>query len=172
MVVVYTGNGKGKTSAALGLLLRSLGYGKHIAVIQFVKKTGEIGEIKTIRRFFKDHVDFLQIGEGFYNLPGDDHSQEEHRRAASLALEKARECLRSKKYFAVILDEVNVAADMKLINEDELIDLIKEQTQTHLVLTGRNAGSRLINVADLVTEMKEIKHPFQLGKKAVKGIDY
>lgn len=172
MVLIYTGNGKGKTSAAMGFVLRTVGYKNHVAIVQFFKNTGEIGEWSTCREHLSQYVDFYQIGKGFYQLPGDSTDEISHIQAAEMALEKAKELIASKKYFAVILDEVNVAVHMGLVKENDLIRIINETQDCHLLLTGRDASEKMMECADLVTEMKEIKHPFQKGLQAIKGIDY
>src|SRR3989338_5757005 len=172
LVIVYTGDGKGKTSAALGGVFRALGHGWNVLVIEFLKGDwpvvfGELESAKCHKR-----LEILQLGKGFVKIMGDKKPFEEHRMAAADALALARSHILSGKYELVVLDEVNYAVDEKLIGLEELLALVDAKPSgTNLILTGRNARPELIEKADLVTEMKEIKHPFQKGIQARKGID-
>ena len=171
MILLYTGNGKGKTSAAMGGVFRALGHGWRVLVIQFLKGDWPIvfGEKESAKRHPK--LEFLQLGRGFVKIMGDKKPIGVHRKAAQGALATARKKILSKKYDLVVMDEVLVALD--LIPLEALTKLLKKvPAKTHVILTGRNAHPRLIRIADLVTEMKEVKHPFQKGIQALKGIDY
>ena len=176
LVVVYTGDGKGKTSAALGNVFRALGHGWKVLVIQFFKGDWPIifGELESAKKH--PNLEIFQLGKGFVKIMGDKKPFKEHKLAAMDALKFAREKIFSKKYDLVVLDEVNYALDylgVRLIELKNLIEIIdKKPARTHLILTGRNAKKEIIDRADLVTEMKEIKHPFQKGIQAQKGIDY
>lgn len=173
MIIVYTGNGKGKTSAALGTLLRAAGYFKKTCIIQFIKDGSQYGEHHAVRHFLKDFVDMYQAGIGFYKLPGDCHEEIDHRRATTEALELAEKKMRSGKYDLLILDEILTAGMVKLLSEEDILKLMRSVPETlHLILTGRGATQAVIDAADLVTDMQEIKHPFQKKESAVKGIDY
>ncbi len=172
MVIVYTGHGKGKTTAALGLALRAAGHGKRTIFLQFLKSDWDYGELKGIERLTPE-VEIRPLGVGCVGILDDDKPIEEHREAARKALAMAEEIINSKKYDIVVLDEISIAVYLKLIDVDDVMRLIEiRPPETTLVVTGRNAAERVIEAADLVTEMKEIKHPFQKGIKSQKGIDY
>ena len=172
LVIVYTGNGKGKTTAALGLCVRAVGWGNKIKIIQFIKSDWEYGELKGIARLAPD-VEIDVRGAGCIGILGDDKPLDEHRAAAAAAFSAACQVVSADQYDIVILDEVSLAAHLGLIAVDDLLDLIHNRPpHLHLVLTGRYADQRVIDAADLVTEMKEIKHPFQHGQLARKGIDF
>lgn len=172
LIIIYTGNGKGKTTAALGLALRSLGWGKRVLIIQFLKK-GETGEKRVISNWE------LGIGElkieqyGTTDFVDPKNLRPIDFEEARRGLEKAKEEVKSKKWDLIILDEINVAVKFGLIRLDEVLDLIKKKPPNlDLVLTGRWACPEIIEEADLVTEFVEIKHPFKQGKKTKVGIDY
>jgi cob(I)alamin adenosyltransferase len=172
LVIVYTGSGKGKTTAALGIALRAAGYKKKVLIIQFIKGSWETGEIHSIKRLAPE-IELIRIGEGFVGIIDDQKEFQEHVRAAEKALKIAQRAVMSKKYSVVILDEINYAVKGKLITVQGVLGLIKKKDpKLHLVLTGNFAKPEVIKKADLVTEMKEIKHPFQKGIKAQRGIDY
>lgn len=172
LVLVYTGNGKGKTTAALGMVIRAVGYGWKLCIIQFVKgswKYGELKGLKLLDQFVELHV----IGEGFVGILDDTKQFEEHRAAAKGGIELALEKISSGAHQIVILDELNVAYDLGLVTEEEIRQLLRARgADQTLVITGRGAPEWLIDAADLVTEMKEIKHPYQKGILAQKGIDW
>jgi cob(I)alamin adenosyltransferase len=171
LVLVLTGNGKGKTTAALGTALRAAGYGHKVAIIQFIKGTWHYGEIDALKRI--PQIELHRTGAGFYKIMGDDLPEHVHRKAARDGLELAREKLRSGRYRLVILDEINNAIHTGLLATEDLLQLLDEKPeQVDLVITGRDAPAEVVERADLVTEMKEIKHPFQQGILARKGIDY
>ncbi len=166
-VQVYTGNGKGKTTAAFGLALRAAGAGLKVYIGQFLKK-GEYSELNSINRF-KDLIKVEQFGGKRYI---GQEIKEEDRELAKKGFKKIKEVIFSGEYDVVILDEINVALYYKLLSEEDLIDLIKNKpSDVELVLTGRYASSQIIEIADLVTEMKEIKHYFSKGIKARTGIE-
>ncbi len=175
MLLIYTGNGKGKTTAALGLALRASGWGKKVAILQFIKEEAwPEGARKAIREHLPDiHIEAL--GSGFVGIMGDQKPKEEHQQNAQKALARAKEIIKSRKYDIVILDEILGAIHGGLIDEESFFHFVETQhavSKIDLILTGRNASKKLIAIADLVTEMKEIKHPFQKGIQAKKGIDY
>jgi len=167
---VYTGNGKGKTSAALGLALRAIGWGFKVHMIQFIKggdfKYGELHIIKQLPDF-----KLKAFGRGRYIT---EHPPlEEDVKLAEKALKFARKIADSGEYDIVILDEINVALHLKLIKTNEVIELIRNKPKhVELILTGRYAPSKVIEAADLVTEMREIKHPYAQGTLGRKGIEY
>ncbi|MEZ5359595.1 MAG: cob(I)yrinic acid a,c-diamide adenosyltransferase [Candidatus Zixiibacteriota bacterium] len=172
LTIVYTGNGKGKTTAALGLCLRAVGHGNKVAIIQFIKSNWPYGEVEGLKRLGPD-VHLESLGAGCIGLPGDDKPIEEHKAAAQQALEAARQTIGEANYNTVILDEIHVAAKLNLIRTQDILELIRmKPTQMNLVLTGRDAHDDVIAAADLVTEMREIKHPFQNGYLGKQGIDF
>ena len=172
LLIVYTGDGKGKTSAALGMCLRAVGYDWKICLIQFVKGSWKYGELKGMKRL-APNVEHHVVGEGFVGIIDDDKNIEEHRKAAGLGIELAEEKIRSGQFQLVILDELNVAFKLGLVSEAQFRSLLEAADEKqHLVITGRDSPDWLSEEADLVTEMKEVKHPFQKGIKAAKGIDW
>lgn len=172
LVIVYTGKGKGKTTAALGIVLRAVGHGMRVAMVQFVKGEWFYGELASSKRL-EPEFELIAAGKGFVGIIDDDHPIEDHQNAAKVAIRVAKEKLASGKYDVVILDEINYAAKLGLIPEDEILELIQSRPEkTTVVLTGNYAPESVLAVADLVTEMKEIKHPYQQGIKAKKGIDF
>jgi len=172
LLIVYTGNGKGKTTAALGMCLRAVGYNWKVCIVQFVKGSWKYGELKGLRRLEPD-VELHVIGEGFVGIIDDTKDFEEHRRAAQNGVQLAIQKLTSRQYRLVILDELNVALDLGLVTDDEVMSILDARSEDqHLVITGRGAPDWLIEKADLVTEMREIKHPYQKGILAQKGIDW
>ena len=172
LTIVYTGNGKGKTTAALGMCVRAAGYRKKIKILQFVKGSWKYGELEGIK-LLKDFVDMEQVGEGFVGIIDDNKAIEVHQKAAREGLEHARQVIFSGEYDIVVLDELNVAVDLGLLDADAVLELVKSKPEAlHLVITGRNARPELIEIADLVTEMKEIKHPYQKGVLAQRAIDW
>ncbi|HOD66149.1 MAG TPA: cob(I)yrinic acid a,c-diamide adenosyltransferase [candidate division Zixibacteria bacterium] len=172
LLIVYTGNGKGKTTAALGMCVRAVGYDWQVCVIQFVKGSWKYGELKGIKRL-APNVELHTVGEGFVGIVDDTKDFEEHRAAARKGVALALEKIRSRAYPLVILDELNVAVDLGLVTDDEVRELLAARdAEQSLVVTGRGARDWLVEQADLVTEMREIKHPFQKGVLAQKGIDW
>ncbi|HJM82151.1 MAG TPA: cob(I)yrinic acid a,c-diamide adenosyltransferase [Nitrospinota bacterium] len=170
LVVIYTGNGKGKTSAALGSVMRTVGHGLKCKMIQFIKGSGKAGELKLVDRL-GPQFDIEQEGLGFTFT--NKHSMVEHKIAAQAALAKAQEAIASGDYHTVILDEIFYARKKDLVSSKEVINLIDiKPKQMHLVMTGRGAPDDITERADLVTEMREIKHPKKLGVRAQKGIDF
>lgn len=173
LVIVHTGDGKGKTTAAIGLAVRAFGTGLKILVLQFIKGIKKSGEIFTIEELKKisslGKIEIRQCGLGFTNQ-GD---MEEHKKSAESAINSAREEILSGEWDLIILDEINYAVKFGLIEVEKVLDLIKiRPPELHLVLTGRNAHEKIIDAADLVTEMKLIKHPFQKGITAQSGIEF
>jgi cob(I)alamin adenosyltransferase len=172
LVVVYTGNGKGKTTAAMGLALRAAGYGKQVLVIQFVKTwfTGEKGGFEPL-----SNVEFIQAGKGFYKILGDKLPEAEHVDAAKAAFDLAQAKIMSGNYDVVVLDEIIGSVTGGLLPLEPLLDLIdKKPPQLDLVLTGHRGKElpQLLERADLITEMVKVKHPYDSGILAKKSIDY
>ena len=177
LIIVYTGDAKGKTSAALGAAMRALGHGWKVLVIQFFKGDWPVvyGELELAKRLHPQ-FEVLQLGRGFVKIMGDKKPFAEHREAAQAALELTRERIFSGRYDLIILDEINYALgymDFKLIELEDVLELLRDKPpELHLILTGRNAHPKVIEMADLVTEMREIKHPMKRGIPAQQGIDY
>ena len=176
LVLVYTGDGKGKTSAALGNVFRALGHGMRVLVIQFFKGDWPVvfGELESAKAH--PNLEILQLGKGFVKIMGDRKPFSEHKKSAEEAMQFAKDKIFSGVYDVVVLDEVIYAIDyldVRLVELEDVMEMIeKKPVKTHLILTGRNAKPEIIALADLVTEMREIKHPFQKGIQAQKGIDY
>jgi cob(I)alamin adenosyltransferase len=169
LVHVYTGNGKGKTTAALGLALRASGHGKKVYIIQFMKGRIDYGELKAC----KDNPNITIEQFGRPQFVDKDNPEEEDLDFARDALEKARQVLGSGEYHIVILDEINVAVDFNLIKLEDVIDLIESKPEEiELILTGRNASPEVSRIADYVTEMLAIKHPYREGQVGRKGIEF
>jgi len=172
LVIVYTGDGKGKTTAALGLALRAVGYDHRVCMLQFIKGSWHYGEMDSSKKL-EPNLELIAVGKGFVGILDDTSSRDEHQKYAEEALKICREKIFSEKFDVLILDEINYAINLGLISVDDVIKLIKEKPENlDLVLTGNHAKDEIIELADLVTEMKEIKHPFKSGIKAKKGIDF
>ncbi|GIT55678.1 MAG: cob(I)yrinic acid a,c-diamide adenosyltransferase [Candidatus Nitrosopelagicus sp.] len=173
LVIVYTGNGeKGKTTAALGMALRAIGYDHKVCMLQFIKGSWHYGEMDSSKKL-EPNFELIAVGKGFVGILDDNSPREEHEKYAAEAVRICREKIFSEKYDVIILDEVNYAITLGLIDVQEIIKIIKEKpSELDLVLTGRDVKEEIVELADLVTEMKEIKHPFKSGIKAKKGIDF
>lgn len=171
LTLVFTGNGKGKTTSSLGMAMRAWGQGMRILVLQFIKGGWKYGELKAAEKL-GDRFEIRQAGKGFI-MDSDGEKMAEHRQAAAEALKSAEDEMTSGKYDLIILDEINYALSYGLVEKEQVINLVKNKPpRLHLVLTGRDALPEIIELADLVTEMKEIKHPFAQGIKAQKGIEF
>ncbi len=172
LVIVYTGDGKGKTTAALGMALRAVGRGWKVLMVQFGKGSWHYGELDAAERLAPD-LEIHPMGVGFYKILDDTHTEQEHRAAADKALQFSREKILSHEYDMIVLDEINGAISAGLVALKDVLGLLDARPEDlTLVLTGRSAPLELIERADLVTEMREIKHPYQKGILAQKGIDY
>jgi len=172
VVIVHTGDGKGKTTAALGMALRAAGHGKKVLIVQFIKDFQNYGELKFVKKYHCG-IEIKSMGKGYVKIKGDKFPFEEHVKAAKQAFRFAQDKILSKEYDIVVLDEINIALDKKLLTLDEVVKLIQQKPpDLHIVLTGRNAPKKLIQLADLVSEVKEIKHPYKKGILAQKGIEY
>ena len=166
-IQVYTGNGKGKTTAALGLAIRALGAGKKVFIGQFAKSK-QYSELETISKLLTD-ITIKQYGMGCFIF---EKPNEEDIQAAQQGLKDIIEAIESDKYDVIILDEANIAIYYNLISADQLIDAIgKRSERTEIIITGRYATQKIMDFADLVTEMKEIKHYYQQGVQARVGIE-
>jgi cob(I)alamin adenosyltransferase len=169
-ILLFTGNGKGKTTAALGMVLRALGHGMRVAVFQFVKNDETTGEILALKAFPK--ATLVQLGRGF--VPDKTSPAfEEHCQSARKGLKDAAVALASGRWDVIVLDEINFAVAKALVSEADVIEAIQTTApDTTVVLTGRGATEGLQDLADTVTEMREIKHGFSIGWKATEGVEY
>jgi cob(I)alamin adenosyltransferase len=169
LLMVNTGNGKGKTTAALGLIFRALGHGFKVCLIQFIKGSWQGGEIESAKRF-RDLLEVHVMGKGFtWNGLG----KEEHIQAGRKAWEFARGIIESGKYQLVILDELTYLMKYGMVPEEEIVNCLNNRPDgLHVLVTGRDAPDSLVDAADLVTEVKEVKHPYQQGIPAQEGIEF
>jgi cob(I)alamin adenosyltransferase len=170
LVIVHTGKGKGKSTAAFGLVMRTLGHGLPVGIVQFVKGRIETGERMALSRF-EDLVTIRRMGEGFT------WETQDRRRdiaAARAAWESAKEMIRSGEHALVLLDELNIVLRYDYLPIDEVVAFLRDEKpeNVHVVVTGRNAKDELVEMADLVTEMTMVKHPFRAGVKPQKGIEF
>jgi cob(I)alamin adenosyltransferase len=169
LLMVHTGNGKGKTTAALGLAFRALGHQLPVCVIQFIKGNWKYGELKTAERF-TGLLDFHVVGEGFTWKSKD---LDRDRKAAQDGWNLAKLLIAAGRHHLIILDEFTYAMKYDMVDEEEAMEVLRDRPEgLHVLVTGRDAPARLIEIADLVTEMREIKHPYRTGVKAQKGIEW
>ena len=169
MIQVYTGDGKGKTTAALGLACRAVGHGLKVFIIQFMKGDTQSGEVETAKRLAPS-LTIRQMGRGF--MVRREHPDPEDIQCAHEAIALAGETIRGGEYDIVILDEINVAVALGLVDKEAVLQLMDERpSHVELILTGRDAASEIIEQADLVTEMRAIKHYFHQGIQAREGIE-
>ena len=171
LIIVHTGKGKGKSSAAFGMIFRCIAHDMKCAVVQFIKGGMDTGERNLISANFPKLCEFHTMGEGF---TWETQDKERDIAAASAAWQKAKELIRDESNRMVLLDEVNVALRYGYIPLAEVLSFLAEEkpAMTHVVLTGRNAADELMEMADLVTEMSLIKHPFRSGIKAQIGVEF
>lgn len=169
LILVFTGNGKGKTTAAIGITMRAVGHGFKTCFIQFIKGSWKYGEMEAIAHF-PDNIDFHVLGRGF-TWKSDDLNKD--REAARSAWDKAKEAIFSGRYQMVVLDEFTYLLSYNMIDLEEALRVLSNKPKDlHIVITGRDADPKLIEIADLVTEMKAVKHPYKQGVKAQKGIEF
>lgn len=169
LVQVYTGNGKGKTTAALGLALRLCGHGGNVAIVQFMKGWEGYGEVVSLALL--PHVRLERTGTADYVHKG--QASEVDLSEAQRGIKQAAEWCSSGEFDLVILDEINVAVDYGLVEERQVLDILEGRPEwVEVVLTGRYAPESFIRIADLVTEMREVKHPYHAGLKAREGIEF
>lgn len=172
LIMVHTGDGKGKTTAALGLALRAWGSGLKVLMLQFIKGGWKYGELTAIEKLAEidNRIELRPLGLG---LMRKDEDNTQHIEAAREALKITEQEITSAQYDLIILDEINYAVKFGLITIEDVLHLLDvKPDKMHLLLTGRDARPELVERADLVTEMKLIKHPFQQGIKAQKGIEF
>lgn len=169
LILIFTGNGKGKTTAALGMSIRAAGHGMKTCFIQFIKGSWKYGEMEAMSRF-REEIDFYVMGRGF-TWKSDD--LEKDKAVAQEAWEKAKEIVRSGGYHTVVLDEFTYLLRYNMIDKEEVLEVLRAKPkELHICITGRDAAEELVELADLVTEMHPIKHPYQQGIKAQKGIEF
>ena len=171
LLIVHTGNGKGKTSAALGMVFRHIGHGLPVGVVQFTKSAKwDTGETRLLNQF-PDLVTLHIMGEGF---TWDTQDRARDIAAARAGWEQAKQLIRGDRHHMVLLDELNIVLRYDYLPIDEVLDFLRDEkpADKHVVITGRNAHDRLIEMADLVTDMTMVKHPFRQGIKAQKGVEF
>ena len=172
IVIVYTGNGKGKTTASLGVALRAIGHGLRVCMVQFIKGEWYYGELNSIKKLEPD-FELIVAGKGFIGIIDDDHAFEEHVRAAKTALDIVEQKISLDTFDIIILDEINYALHLGVLQLADVMKILQNRPKhLSLILTGNHACEEIITLADLVTEMKEIKHPYKKGIKAKRGIDF
>ncbi|MEX0970774.1 MAG: cob(I)yrinic acid a,c-diamide adenosyltransferase [Paracoccaceae bacterium] len=171
LIVVHTGKGKGKSSAAFGMIFRCIAWDMPCAVVQFIKGGMQSGEKKLIVEKFADICPFYAMGEGF-TWETQDRARDIE--MAQAAWEKAKDLIRDEGNKMVLLDEINIALRYEYLDIDAVIAFLKDEKPplTHVVLTGRNASEKLLEIADLATEMELLKHPFRGGIKAQRGVEF
>ncbi len=185
MIIVFTGNGKGKTTAALGQAIRAIGNGKKVLMVQFIKGPWESGEHLFLKKFQIPNSKFQirRTGRGFVGILGDKLPLNAHKKSAQEGLKLAAKEIKSKKWDLVILDEINNAVGLKLLRAADVLKIIKpisvdqrknqhQSASVDVILTGRNAPKSFIKIADIATEMKEIKHIYRKGALAKRGIEF
>ncbi len=169
ILIVYTGAGKGKTTAALGMVIRCLGHGMKVAIVQFIKGAIDTAEQRALREF-GDQVTFLRLGEGY---TWETQDRERDTNVAQEAWGKAAEYMRNSEYAMVVLDELNIAVQHEYIDAAQVLAAVRDRpVMQHVVITGRGAKPEVLEAADLVSEMKMVKHPFRKGIKAQKGVEF
>ncbi len=171
LIIVHTGKGKGKSSAAFGMIFRCIAHGMKSAVVQFIKGGMDCGERDLINDKFSDICEFHTMGEGF-TWETQDRTRDVE--MAQAAWEKSKELIRDPSNTMVLLDEINIAIRYDYVDVNEVVKFLVDEKpeMTHVVLTGRNAADELIEIADLVTEMELVKHPFRSGIKAQQGVEF
>ena len=172
LLIVYTGPGKGKTTCALGTAFRAVGQGLRVLMVQFIKGSWHYGELDTAKMLGDEKFEIRPMGRGFVKVGGAETDPEDIRLAEE-CWETGREAIYSGKYDLVILDEINYTISYKMLDATKVVEELKGRPEhVHVICTGRNAHPLLVEQADLVTEMKEVKHPYTKGILAQRGIDY
>ncbi len=172
LIVVITGNGKGKTTSALGIALRACGHNMKVSIIQFMKGDLYAGEWDGVKKI-DCQVEIIPTGKGFCGIQGNPYPFREHRQNAQDAVQLALEKIESGQFDILILDEINNALHLRLVDLDQVMEIIRRKPPLmHLVLTGRDAHPKVIELADTVSEITEIKHAYRKGIEPQPGIDY
>ncbi len=171
LIIVHTGSGKGKSSSGFGMILRCIAHGMPCAVVQFIKGAWDTGERRLLTEHFGDLCQFHAMGEGF---TWETQDRARDITAAEAGWKKAKVLIRDPSIRMVLLDEINIALRYEYLDLDAVLAFLREEkpAMTHVVLTGRNAAEKLIEAADLVTEMTLVKHPFRSGVKAQAGVEF
>lgn len=170
--MVHTGPGKGKTTAALGTAFRAVGQGMKVLMVQFIKGSWHYGELDAARMLGEDKIEILPMGRGFVKV-GVEKPDPEDVRLVEEAWNFASEKILGGAHDLVILDEINYAISYKMLDAEEVAGKLRQKPEmVHVILTGRNAHPAIVELADLVTEMREVKHPYQKGIMAQRGIEY
>ena len=171
LIIVNTGPGKGKTTAAMGTALRAVGNGMKVLMLQFLKGSWHYGELDAVKAFGDNFV-MKQMGRGFVKVGGAETDPEDIRLVEE-AWEEARQEINSGKWDLVVLDEINYAISYGMLDPAKVADALKHKPeQVHVILTGRNAHPTIVELADTVTEMKQVKHAYEKGVMAQRGIEY
>jgi cob(I)alamin adenosyltransferase len=172
LLIVYTGPGKGKTTCALGTAFRAVGQGLRVLMVQFIKGSWHYGELDGAKMLGDDKLEIRPMGRGFVKIGGAETDPEDIRMAED-CWESGRAAIYSGNYDLVVLDEINYTISYKMLDAEKVVEaLTGRPEQVHVICTGRNAHPKLVEAADLVTEMKEVKHPYTKGIMAQRGIDY
>ncbi len=171
LIIVNTGPGKGKTTAAIGTALRAVGQGMKVLMLQFLKGSWHYGELDAVKAFGDNFV-MKQLGRGFVKVGGAETDPEDIRMVEE-AWNEAREAILSGKWDLVVLDEINYAIGYKMLDPAKVVETLKQKPENvHVILTGRNAHPSIVEIADTVTEMKQVKHAYEKGVQAQRGIEY
>jgi cob(I)alamin adenosyltransferase len=171
LILINTGPGKGKTTAALGTALRAVGNGMRVLVLQFLKGSWHYGELDAVKAFGQNFV-IKQMGRGFVKVGGAETDPEDIR-LVEVAWEEARQAIESGEWDMVVLDEINYAINYGMLDPAQVAEALRNKPEmVHVILTGRNAHPLLVELADTVTEMREVKHAYQKGILAQRGIEY
>ena len=171
LIIVNTGPGKGKTTAAMGTALRAVGNGMKVLMLQFLKGSWHYGELDAVKAF-GDNFIMKQLGRGFVKVGGAETDPEDLRMVEE-AWHESREAILSGKWDLVILDEINYAISYGMLDPEKVVETLKQKPEmVHVILTGRNAHARIVEVADTVTEMRQVKHAYEAGILAQRGIEY
>lgn len=169
LIIVHTGKGKGKSTAAFGMVFRAIGHKQKVAVVQFIKGAWDTGE-RDVLAAFPDYVDVFVEGEGF---TWETQDRDRDIAAVQKGWQRAKDCILSGDYKMILLDELNIALRYDYIDLQDVLTVLKAKPEhVHVIITGRNAKDELIEIADLVTEMTQIKHPFRAGVKAQACIEF
>ena len=171
LILINTGPGKGKTTAAMGTALRAVGNGLRVLMLQFLKGSWHYGELDAVEAFHGNFV-MKQLGRGFVKIGGAETDPEDIRMVEE-AWEEARQAILSGEWDMVVLDEINYAISYGMLDPAKVVETLKQRPEmVHVILTGRNAHPTLVDIADTVTEMREVKHAYQKGILAQRGIEY
>jgi cob(I)alamin adenosyltransferase len=171
LIIVNTGPGKGKTTAAMGTALRAVGNGMKVLMLQFLKGSWHYGELDAVKAF-GDNFIMKQLGRGFVKVGGAETDPEDIRMVEE-AWQESREAILSGKWDLVILDEINYAISYGMLDPERVVETLKQKPEmVHVILTGRNAHAKIVEVADTVTEMRQVKHAYEAGILAQRGIEY